>query len=119
MYGWLQHSPSGGIGREWECNLLEFDESEFKDDADEDEMLDEDEDKDDDDDSDGDEGDKTTSLEMEISLTDSKDVLFINTILLMRVWALMSKSSPSSSSSTYRNRKTKFFVNIMKNTSID
>lgn len=92
--------------------MLEFDESELKDDADEDEMLDEDEDKDDDD---GDEGDKITSLAMEISLTDSTDVLFIKTaILLIRVWALMSKSSPSSSSSTYRNRKTKLFVNIMK-----
>lgn len=97
--------------------MLEFDESEFKDDADEDEMLGED----DDDDADDDEDDKTTSLAMELSLTDSTDVLFINTaILLMRVWALMSKSSPSSSSSTYRNRKkTKLFVNIMKNASIN
>lgn len=78
--------------------------------------LDEEED---DDGSDGDDvdndDDTTTSLAVELSLT-STDVLFINTaILLMRVWALMSKSSPSSSSSTYRNRKIKLLLNIMKN----
>lgn len=69
----------------------------------------------DDDDKNDDEDDKTTSLAVELSLTDSTDVLFINTaILLIRVWALMSKSSPSSSSSTYKKRKTKLFVNIVK-----
>lgn len=88
--------------------MLEFeDKTELEEvEADEVEVLDED---------DGD--NKTTSLEMEPSLTDTTDVLLINVaILLIRAWALMSKSSPSSSSSTYRNMNTKIFVNTIKNT---
>lgn len=95
--------------------MFEFDESELKNEPDEDEMLD-DEEEDDEDDEDEDD-DKTTSLPTKLSLTASTDVLFINTgILLIRVWALMSKSSPSSSSSTYRKTKV---VKIMKNASIN
>lgn len=85
--------------------MLEFKvKTELNVDADEDELSDED-----------DEDDTTTSLEVELSLIDTTDVLLISAAtLLMRVWALMSKSSPSSSSSTYRNMKTKKFVIIIK-----
>lgn len=59
-------------------------------------VADEDEDEEDSED------DKTASLETELSLTGDNDValLTIATLLLPCTWALMSKSSPSSSSTT-------------------
>lgn len=60
-------------------------------------VADEDEDADDDD-----EDDRTASLETELSLRGDKDVVLLTTatVLLPRVWARKSKSSPSSSSTT-------------------
>lgn len=64
-------------------------------DEDDDEEVDEDEGDDDDDDED------TSFFPVELSLTDSKDDLLTSVAMLAPfVWTLMSKSSPSSSSSS-------------------
>ena len=55
-----------------------------------------------DEDDDDDDDDTTASLETKPSLTGNKDavLLTVATVLLPRTWALKSKSSPSSSSTT-------------------
>lgn len=97
----LQYSPSGRTGFTTRCNWLELkDNAESSADADV---------EDEEDDLEEDEDDKTASLDTEVSLTGDKGAVLLTTckatVLPTLDWALMSKSSPSSSSSSWERQQ--------------